>query len=233
MSRMREDEQLRAVLAAGLYLNHIVRLGLVQAGGTNANVAGFFAKAFQVARAEVAHAALNASDELLQNLINRAGDFLERLHTFRGNLARGILLGVPITRSAAGFHRGKAAHASVLLIAFTADLHNFAGRFLTTRQQATHDNRVSKGQRFHQISALGHAAVGNYGNALRLRAFGCNVQRGQLRDADPRNNARGANGSGPLANLDGVGTAIGQVLHAASAGDIAGDDGQLGDCVAN
>ena len=48
-------------------------------------------------------------------------------------------------------------------------------------------------------------------------------------DADAGDDARGADGAGALADLDGVGAAVGEELGAGGAGHVAGDDGEIGE----
>ena len=52
--------------------NDIMRCGLAHAGRANPDIAGFLTKLFQVGRAEVTHAALDAANKLGQHTIHRA-----------------------------------------------------------------------------------------------------------------------------------------------------------------
>ena len=67
---------------------------------------------------------------------------------------------------------------------------------------------------------------------LLLRGAGGDVEGGELGDADAGDDAGGADGAGALADLDGVGAALGEELDAGGAGDVAGDDRQFREGVA-
>ena len=58
------------------------------------------------------------------------------------------------------------------------------------------------------------------------------VKGSHLRNADSGHDARRANRTRPLADLDGVRAAVGKKFHARRAGDIAGDEGQFREGVA-
>jgi len=55
---------------------------------------------------------------------------------------------------------------------------------------------------FHDVATLGDAAVGDETDVFLFRGGAADVERGELRDADARDNARGADGAGALADLD-------------------------------
>ena len=57
-----------------------------------------------------------------------------------------------------------------------------------------------------------------------MRRLGRAFDRGQLRHADARHHAGGADGARPDADLDGVRSGVDQRLGAAFRGDIAGND---------
>ena len=59
------------------------------------------------------------------------------------------------------------------------------------------------------------------------RGLSADIEGGELRDADAGDDAGGADGAGPLADLDGVGAALGEILDALAAGDVSGDDGAV------
>src|ERR1017187_6504294 len=98
-----------------------MRRGFALTGGADTDVARLLAEFLQIFRAEIAHAALDAADELRQHAVHRADGFLERLDALGGELARGVGFFVAVTRGAAGLHRGEAAHAAILLVNFSAD----------------------------------------------------------------------------------------------------------------
>ena len=100
---------------------------------------------------------------------------------------------MPVTHSRAGFHRRKTPHAAILLVEFTADFHHLSWRFRTTGKQAAADDRVGEGQRLDNVAGFGDAPVGDDGHALLLRRARADVKRGELRHADTRHDAGGAN----------------------------------------
>ena len=130
-----------------------------------------------------------------------------------------------VTGGRTRLHRRETAHAAILFVNLAADLEQFAGRFGATRQHAAANHRVRQGQRLHDVAGLRDAAIGQNRNARLRRRLGCDVERGQLRNAHARDNARGANRSRALADLDRVRAAIGQELNPGRRGDVAGDDG--------
>ena len=69
--------------APRLQFHHIVRRGLALAGGADADEAGLLAQLGEVGRAQVAHAGLDAADQLRQHAVHRAAHFLQRLDPFR------------------------------------------------------------------------------------------------------------------------------------------------------
>ena len=126
---------------------------------THSRVAGFSAEVGEGGGAEVAHAALHAPNEIREHVVHGAADFLQRLDAFGGDLAGGVGLTVAIAGGAAGFHRGKRAHAAVLFVDLAGDFHDFARRFAATGEQAAADDSVGQREGFHEVTALGDAAV--------------------------------------------------------------------------
>ena len=145
---------------------------------------------------------MDSTGQLGEHGIDRTGNFLQRLHAFGGDFAGGVPGVVAVAGGAASFHRGEAAHAAILFVAFATDFNNVAGRFLAAGEQAATNYRVRQRECFDNITALGHAPIGDEGDALGRRAFGRHVKSRELRDAHAGDDARGANGAGPLADLD-------------------------------
>ncbi len=217
-----------SVLPSGDF-DHVVRGGFFLAGGAHADVAGFFAERGERCGSEVAHAALDAADEVVDCVVERAADFFEGFDAFGGGFAGGVVFVVAVARGAAGFHRGETAHAAVLFIEFAADLHDLAGRFAATGQDAAADDGVGEGEGFDDVAGFGDAAVGEEFDVLLFGGRASNVEGGELGDADAGDDAGGADGAGALADLDGIGTAVGEEGDAGGAGDVAGDDGEIGE----
>ena len=209
-----------------------MRGGFALAGGAHADVPRLVPELRQIRRAQITHAALDAADELRQHPVHRAAHFLQRLDAFGRHFARGVRLLMAVARRAAGFHGGETAHAAILLVHLAADLHDIARGFRATRQNAAAHDGVAEGQGLHDVAGLCDATVGDDANFLLRRRAGADVKGGQLGNPHAGHDARGADGAGALADLDGVRTAIREIIHARRAGDIAGDDGQLGKRVA-
>src|ERR1035437_5183528 len=114
-----------------LQFHRVVRGGFAHPGGADADVSRLVAELPEVCRAEITHAGLDAADELRQHAIHRTARLLERLDAFGRNFLRRVR-GMAITCRRAGFHRGEAAHAAILLVKFAADFDDVAGRFVAT-----------------------------------------------------------------------------------------------------
>src|SRR3954470_12444936 len=97
------------------------------AGGTDADETRVFPKFGGVSRTQVAHAGLNAADELGEDTVHGAGDLFQRFNAFRCNFARSVR-SVSIARRRTRLHRREAAHAAVLFVKLAADFDDFAGR---------------------------------------------------------------------------------------------------------
>lgn len=203
--------------------------GFFLAGGAHADVAGFFPERRKGRGAEVAHAALHAADEAVDGVVEGAADFLEGFDALGGGFAGGVVFVVAIAGGAAGFHRGEAAHAAVLFIEFAADLHNLAGGFAAAGQDAAADDGVGEGEGFYDVAGFGDAAVGEEFDVFLFRGGAGNVKGGELGDADAGDDARGADGAGALADFDRIGTAISEEGDTGGAGNVAGDDGEVGE----
>src|SRR5207237_1007444 len=121
------------------------------AGGANADEAGLFAELSKVGGAEVAHARLNAADQLGEDAIHGAGHFLQGFDAFGGDFARRIG-GVAIAGSGAGFHGRQTAHATVLFVNFATDLHYLTRSFRAAGQYATANDGLSQSEGFDYIA---------------------------------------------------------------------------------
>lgn len=71
----------------GVDFDDVVGGAFAHAGGGDAGVAGFGAQFGEGSGSEVAHAALQSSDELGEDSICGGGDFLEGFHAFGGGFA--------------------------------------------------------------------------------------------------------------------------------------------------
>src|ERR1044072_7892449 len=156
---------------AGGDFDHVVRGRFLLAGGGHADVARLFAQLLEVLRPEIAHAALDATDEGAEHVVDRPGNILERLDAFGSDLAGRVVLVVAITGGRAGFHRGVRTHAAILLIELAGNLHDLAWRFATPGEQAAEDDGVGQRERLHDVARLRDAAVGDEAHALPRRAL--------------------------------------------------------------
>ena len=162
-----------------------MRRRLALAGGADADEAGFLAQLGEVGRAEVAHAGLDAADQLRQDAVHRAAHFLQRLDPFGRDFARRVGR-VAVARGGPFFHRRQAAHAPVLLVELAANLHHLARRFRAAGEDAAANDRLGQRERLDDVPRLGDAAVGQDGDALLLRGPRRNIERRELGNADAR-----------------------------------------------
>lgn len=191
---------------------------------SDANVAGALTMFGEVRGAEVAEAALDATGEGTEDLVHRAGDFLERFDAFGGDLAELAAGGMAVAGGGTLPHGFVRTHAAVFLISLTVDLHQLARGFAAAGEQAAEDDRVGERERLDDVAALRDAAVGEDTHALLGGGAGGDVKRGELRDADTGDDAGRADRAGALANLDGIRARGGEELDAFAAGDIASDE---------
>jgi len=120
-----------------------------------------------------------------------------------------------------------------LFINLPIDLHDLTGGFTAAGEESAENHGIAEGERFHDVAALGDTAVRDDFHVAVLRAVGGDVEGRELRDADPGDDAGGADGAGALPDFDGTGTAVGEVFDAGGAGDVAGDDGEVGESAAD
>src|SRR5436190_16211493 len=80
------------VLTSRLDLDHVVSARFALAGGTDADEARLVAQLGEIGCAEIAHAGLNAADELCQHTINRSGRFAQGFHAFGSDLGGDFLV---------------------------------------------------------------------------------------------------------------------------------------------
>lgn len=205
--------------------------GLALAGGGDTDVAGVLAKGGQIGGSEVAHAALEATDQLAQSIVNAAGDLFESFNSLGGDLivAGGVIgFTVAVADGGTGFHGAVAAHAAVLLIEFPINLHDAAGGLHATGEQTAAHDGIGEGEGLDEVAAFGDATIGDGVDPEAASGFGADVECGKLGDADAGDDAGGADGAWPLADFDGIGPAFGEVLEPFGGSDISGDEGEVG-----
>lgn len=210
-----------------------MRSAFTHASGRHANVASVCTEVLEGIDTEVSHAALEATCELLEDLLDAARDFFEGFDAFSSNLLGlgGRRLVVPVTRGSACLHGTKAAHSAVLFIEFAVDFHDLARSLTATSEKIAKDDRIGERHGFYDVTTFGDAAVGNNFYAKLGGGLGCHINGGELRDADACHYAGGADAARALANLDSVCARFGEKLHALGGGHIACDKGKLGELI--
>ena len=186
----------------------------------------------QIGCPEIAHAALNASDEAGEHPVERTGLLLKRLDSLGGHLAGGVGFLMTVTGGAACLHGGEATHATVLFVELATDLDHLSGGLGATGQDAAADDALRQGESLDDVARFGDAAVGKDGDFFCRRCLGADMKGGHLRDTDTGHDAGGADRTGPLSDLDDAGTAVGEKFNPRGACDITCNDRKLGESVA-
>src|SRR5207302_9146255 len=122
-------------------------------------------------------------------------------------------------------HRAERAHAAVSLVrAALVELH-FAGRFVGAGEERPQHHGVrASGDRLGDVARVAHAAVGDERHADLFERRGHVLDRGDLRHADARDDARGADRAGADADLHAVRAVLDERSRAIARADIAADD---------
>lgn len=145
------DAESDVSILVGLDLDDVVGCGFALAGAAGADVAGFFAELGEVGRSEVAHAGLDAADELGEDLVEGGGDFFESLDAFWGDLL-GLLGRMPVAGGGSGFHGTEATHAAVLFVGLATNLEDLSGGFRATGQEAAAQDGVCEGEGLDDVA---------------------------------------------------------------------------------
>ena len=116
---------------------------------------------------------------------------------FRNELfVRGASLAVAVFASLA--HGSQRAHAAVNLVRTTLVQHEIAWSLVGARKERPdHYAGSPRRDRFGDIARVLDPAIGDDGHVVTLRDRGALVNGGNLRHADARHDARGADGSRP------------------------------------
>ena len=186
-------------------------MALAQARTGNADELRIPAQVFDRGRTGVAHGRLDAADKLVDHILGRS---LERDLTFdplghQLHLVLDVTLEITIGRTAA--HRPDRTHATVRLVGTALIKERLARRFSGTCQhRADHHGRCACGQCLGGIARCAQAAIADYRNARLLGFLGSFHDRGELRHANARHNARGTDRTRTDAHLHAVRTRIDQ-----------------------
>ena len=121
-------------------------------------------------------------------------------------------------------HGADRSHAAIRLERAALVQNQFAGAFVGAgEERSDHDGARARGQSLGDVAGILDAAIGDDRNA---RIFGGAVgfgDRRDLRNAGAGDDARGADGAGPDADLDAVGAGASQFAGAVEGGDVAGE----------
>src|SRR6185436_17270622 len=203
-----------AVLSTGLFDRvvgcflgdrDVVGVGFPEAGSRDAHELSLGAELVDRLRAAVAHAGAEAADELVDEFAEAA---LEGDHAFD---AFGDELGLVLDRALAvallraAHHGAFGAHAAVDLVAAALVDHGLAGAFLAAGEEAPdHDARRAGGDCLGDVARVADASVGDHRDARGARDARDVGDRGDLRHADARDDAGGADRPGADADLHAV-----------------------------
>lgn len=206
-----------------------MRSAFTHASGRHANVASVCTEVLKGVDTEVSHAALEATCELLEDLLDAARDFFEGFDAFSSNLLGlgGRCLIVPVTRCCACLHGAEAAHAAVLFVEFAVDFHDLARSLTATSEKIAKDDGVGERHGFYDVATFGDAAVGNNFYAELGSGSGCHINGGELGDAHASHDAGSADTARALANLDGICARLGEKLHALGGSHITRNEGEV------
>ena len=167
---------------------------LALTGGADADETGLLPQLREVGRTEIAHAGLDAADQLRQDAVHRAGEFLQRLDPFRRDFA-GRVGRVAVARRRPLFHGRQTAHAPVLFVELAADFHHFARRLRAAGEDPAADDRLGERERLDDVPRLRDAPIGEDGNPSLLRGPRANIECRELRNADAGHDARSCKSS--------------------------------------
>ena len=121
------------------------------------------------------------------------------------------------------FHRAERTHAAIALVAAALEQFDFARGFLGPGEQsADHHRRRAGNQRLADVARVTDAAVRDQWNAI-LQGIRHHRDRGDLRDADAGDDARGTDRTRAHADLDRAGTGIHQRERRITGDDVAAD----------
>ena len=141
-----------AVVRGFLGDDHVVDVGFAEAGGGDADELAELGEFGKRACADVAHAALEAADELVGKAVERAFVGDASFHAFGNGLAAfGAFLGVAI--GGAGLHGSSGTHAAIGLEGAALIENGFAGGFLGAGEEAAdHHAGCACGDGFRNIA---------------------------------------------------------------------------------
>src|SRR6185436_1152472 len=244
VTRRRMARLFYAVVRGFLRNRDVVHVALAEAGVGDADDLRVALQIGNRRRAAVAHAGAQAAHQLVHDhrhaalVLHASFDALGH-ELFHVRLAGGtgaafeleVVLEVAIAAAAA--HRANRAHAAIFLEGAALIEDQLARALIGTgKQVARHHRARADGQRLDDVARGPDAAVRDHRDAMlrgRRRALG---DRRNHRYADAGDDARGANRAGADADLHGVDANRDQRLGGVRRGDVAGDQIDLGERLA-
>ena len=119
-------------------------------------------------------------------------------------------------------HRAERAHAAVAFVRTPLIELGLAGRLLGAGEQATEHHRLrASGDGLGDITRIADTAISDQRHAGAFQCRSDVLHRGDLRHADTRDDARGANAAGADADLDTIGAVVEQRTRGIRRSDVA------------
>ena len=127
-----------------------------------------------------------------------------------------------------GRHRADGAHATIGFVGAAFIEFDFAGRFFSTGEQTADHHRVcTGGDGFGNVAGVADTAVGDDADFASGKGFGDVADGRDLRHANSRDDAGGADGARTNANFNHIRACICQSDGGFGGGDIAADDDEF------
>src|SRR3954465_11800997 len=223
--RIRWWDLLDSVIWRLLHDLHVMHMRLPHARGGDLHELRLAAHLVDGGAAGVSHACAQAAEQLLDPPAPAALVRDAALYAFRDQL---IDVHVGILEVAVGrtlLHGAERAHAAIRLVRAALEKLDLAGRLVGAgEERAEHDGVRAGGNGLRDITRVAHAAVGDERHARFLERRGDVLDRSDLRHADARNNARGADRAGTDAALDATAAMGAERLRGVTGADVAADD---------
>src|SRR3954469_10864902 len=223
--RIRWCDLLDSVIWRLLHDLHVMHMRLPHARGGDLHELRLAAHLVDGGAAGVSHACAQAAEQLLDHPDRAALVRDAALYAFRDQL---VDVHVGILEVAVGrtlLHGAERAHAAIRLVRAALEKLDLAGRLVGAgEERAEHDGVRAGGNGLRDVAGVAHAAIGDEGHARFLERRGDVLDRSDLRHADARNNARGADRAGTDADLDAIGAMVDERLRGVAGADVAADD---------
>ena len=215
-----------------------MRVTLFPPSGGDTHEAGVVTQPSEVSGARISHARTQSSDELVHDLAQRAGIGNAALDALRHELAacrtecaggarRG--LGAGVTIGAESLHGAHRTHPSIALEPAALEQLHVAGALLGAGEKRAEHHALGAGRyRLDDVAGVGDPTVGDHRD-VPLPGPSCREpDRRQLRHARAADDASGADRTSADANLDRIGSGVGEGVDAVLGDHVAGDHGQRG-----